>query len=436
MLDNIVDIEIDEGQIALLSMVERTQAVIHFTVDGIILHANTNFLNALEYSADAVVGQHHRMFVDPKYAQSNEYAQFWQNLKSGQTFTDQFPRRTRTGRVIWIQATYAPVFDTEGTVSRIVKVATDITARQEAIHAVANGLIQLRKGDLTHRIPVSELPDMAVVGEAFNRTMDDWNTLLGRVSTITNVVQSIEETLSLSSQELSHRSSTQASTLSKTARALNQLDNTVRNAATKAQSADTVAKDTRGKAERNAKLVDDIKEAMVLIQTSSTRISKIVNTIEAISIQTNLLALNAAIEAARAGNAGRGFAVVAKEVQRLAQRSSEAAGEISDLIGESGHHVSNGVLLVNRAGVDLNSFFDGFESLSSTVERIAEGITSQSAALSEINQATGQMEHMTQENAQMAAETTSACGRLADACNALASQVSRFQTTVQQCYTT
>lgn len=111
MLDISTEADIDEGQVALLSMVERTQAVIHFTVDGEILHANANFLGALEYTADAVVGKHHRMFVDPQYARSDAYAKFWRDFKSGKTFTDQFPRVTRTGRTIWIQVTYAPVFD-------------------------------------------------------------------------------------------------------------------------------------------------------------------------------------------------------------------------------------------------------------------------------------------------------------------------------------
>lgn len=419
--------DFDEGQAALLAMVERTQAVIHFTVDGIILQANTNFLEALEYSASDVVGRHHRVFVDPEYGRSSEYANFWRSLKSGHTFTDQFPRVTRTGRTIWIQATYAPVFDDNGAVNRIVKVATDITIRQEAIQDLAEGLEHLRKGNLTHRIQVSDLPDLAILGEAFNRTTSDWNALLGRVATVTAAVQRIEQNLSASSEELSGRSESQASALSETAQALDQLNNTVRDAVEEAQSADSIAKETRGKAEANTKLIEDMMQAMVLIQTSSGRISKIVSTIESIAVQTNLLALNAAIEAARAGNAGRGFAVVATEVRQLAQRSSESAREIGGLVAESETHVSNGVNIVNRVGSDLGEFFDGTENLSMTVGRIADTITTQSAVLSQINEALGHMESMTQENTQMASETTSACKYLGEASKSLSSEVAIFQ---------
>ncbi len=427
MLDTSVDRNVDEGQAALLAMVERTQAVIHFTAEGIILQANANFLAAVEYNAEDVVGRHHRIFVDSKYARSPEYSQFWHDLKSGKTFTDQFPRRTRTGKEIWIQATYAPVFDEQGNVTRVVKVATDITERQNAIKDIAEGLEQLRQGNLCHRIPVSRLPDLAILGEAYNRTTEDWNELLKRVALVTNSVHDIEQTLNTSSQELSNRSSEQASALNETAQALGQLTKTVHNAVDEGQTADTIALDTKARAESNTKLVEEMMQAMVLIQTSSGRISKIVNTIDSIAVQTNLLALNAAIEAARAGAAGRGFAVVASEVRQLAQRSSESAQEIGDLITDSEKHVSNGVTLVNRAGTDLSKFFEGINNLSTTVGRMADGISTQSAALSQINEAISHMETITQENVQMAQDTTSACKSLSQATGTLSSEVSTFQ---------
>lgn len=429
MLDVSNGFEMNEEHAALLSVIDRTQAVIHFTIDGIILHANANFLATVEYPANAVIGKHHRMFVDQDYEQSNAYKKFWQDLSSGKTFTDRFPRRTRTGRTIWLLATYAPVFDENGAVSRIIKIATNVTTRQQAIKDLEQGLEHLRNGDLTHRIKVSEVPDFAVLGNAFNRTVESWSDLLARVSTVTTAVQRIEQNLSASSEELDSRSAAQASALSQTAQALSQLNKTMHGAVREAHSADDIAKGIRVKAEGNTKLVEDMMSAMELIKNSSGRISKIVSTIESIAVQTNLLALNAAIEAARAGNAGRGFAVVATEVRQLAMRSSESAREIGGLISESESHVSNGVTLANRVGSDLSGFFEGIETLSASVGRIAEGITTQSVALSQINEAVGHMEHMTQDNAQMATETMAACTRLAHASNILASEVATFQIT-------
>jgi methyl-accepting chemotaxis protein len=122
---------------ALLSMVNDTQAIIHFEIDGTIITANHNFLSTLGYRLDEVVGKHHALFVDPDYARSAAYAKFWDDLKSGKIFTDQFPRHTKTGQTIWIQATYAPVKDENGNLTRVVKVATDITERVTAIEEIA-----------------------------------------------------------------------------------------------------------------------------------------------------------------------------------------------------------------------------------------------------------------------------------------------------------
>lgn len=418
---------LSEADSALLDMVNRTQAVIHFTVDGTIIEANENFLAAVEYRAEDVIGRHHQIFIDAEYARSGDYTRFWQRLREGQSFTDQFPRRTRTGRRLWIQATYAPVFDEFRKVTRVVKVATDITERREAIEDVAHALARLRDGDLTHRIQVSKLPDVALLGEAFNNTIEDWNALLGRVSAVTGTVRGISDQVQVSSENLSERTSTQSAALSQTAAAVEQLTETMRTAAEEAQRANVIAGKSSSMTEGSSKLVDEVMEAMTLIQKSSGRISNIVTAIDAISVQTNLLALNAAIEAARAGPAGRGFAVVASEVRQLAQRSSDSAREIAELIAESARHVSDGVDLVNRAGQDLGEIFTGVGGLSEIVGRIAHGFSDQSATLSQINSAICQLDRVTQENAEMVVQGASASRLLSQASASLASEISTFQ---------
>jgi methyl-accepting chemotaxis protein len=416
-----------EADTALLSMVDATQAVIHFTPDGTILQANANFLAALEYEAEAVIGRHHRMFVDPTYAMGSEYARFWDRLKTGEVFADQFPRITRTGRKIWIQATYAPVFDDAGRVVRVVKVATDVTARREAVEDVARGLERLRNGDLTHRLQVSDLPDLAILAQSYNRMTEDWSVLIGRVGSVTRSVQDVSAEIRGASENLSGRSTSQASALGQTAAAVEQLTETLRNAATEAEQADAIARRTRDMTEGSGALVRNAIDAMGLIQQSSTRISRIVKAIDAIAVQTNLLALNAAIEAARAGSAGRGFAVVAQEVRALAQRSSDSAREINDLIAESARHVESGVDLVNRAGKDLGSVFEGVGTLSDTVGRISVGMTAQASTLTQINDAVAQLDRITQENAEMAVESTNAARVLSGASETLAKEVSQFR---------
>lgn len=115
---------------AELEALGRSQAVIHFEPDGTILDANENFLNAMGYRLEEIKGQHHRMFVESSYASSPEYREFWQKLGSGEFMSAQFKRLAKGGREIWIEASYNPIFDSNGNVVRVVKYATDITANK------------------------------------------------------------------------------------------------------------------------------------------------------------------------------------------------------------------------------------------------------------------------------------------------------------------
>jgi methyl-accepting chemotaxis protein len=122
---------------AQLAALHKSQAVIEFDLDGKILTANGNFLGAMGYSLPEVQGQHHRMFVDPAEANSAEYREFWAKLKRGEFQAAEFKRVAKGGREIWIEASYNPIFDRNGTPYKVVKFATDITEKK--INAMDSG---------------------------------------------------------------------------------------------------------------------------------------------------------------------------------------------------------------------------------------------------------------------------------------------------------
>lgn len=110
-----------------LAAINRVQAVIEFSLDGTILDANKNFLDAMGYTIDEIKGKHHSIFVDPDYRASQEYRAFWERLGRGEFDAGQFKRIGRNGREVWIQASYNPILNDEGRATRVVKYATDIT---------------------------------------------------------------------------------------------------------------------------------------------------------------------------------------------------------------------------------------------------------------------------------------------------------------------
>lgn len=113
---------------AIYQALDRVQAIIEFDLEGMVISANENFLRIFDYELDEVVGQHHRMFCDPEYAESGAYAEFWNKLGRGEFHAEEFKRLAKGGRELWLQASYNPVFDDDGKPLRVVKFATDVTA--------------------------------------------------------------------------------------------------------------------------------------------------------------------------------------------------------------------------------------------------------------------------------------------------------------------
>jgi methyl-accepting chemotaxis protein len=178
--------------------------------------------------------------------------------------------------------------------------------------------------------------------------------------------------------------------------------------------------------------VADAVAAMAQIETSSGKIADIIGVIDEIARQTNLLALNAAVEAARAGDAGRGFAVVASEVRTLAQRSSQAAKDIKDLITSSNGQVAQGVELVNKTGAALDEIVAAIKDVAALVGDIAGASMEQANGVDQVNKALTQMDEVTQRNAALVEENAATAKTLEQQARAMDERVSYFRLAQEQ----
>jgi methyl-accepting chemotaxis protein len=431
---------------ALAAAMDRSQAVIEFRLDGTILQANANFLGALGYSAEDVVGRHHSMFLPAGEAETVEYRDFWRELNRGEFIARKFLRVGKGGREVWIQASYNPVLDEDGKPFKVIKFATDVTAaeleaaRQIAardaaeaeqtgvVSALADGLKALAGGDLTTSIQAAFEGRYLQLKTDFNAAVDSLRQAMNGISDATGGLRTGSDEIASASDDLSRRTEQQAASLEETAAALDEITATVKRSAEGAKQAANAATGARADAARSGAVMRDAVSAMGEIQRSSAEIGQILGVIDEIAFQTNLLALNAGVEAARAGDAGRGFAVVASEVRALAQRSAEAAREIKVLISASSSQVSQGVRLVGETGAALDHIVESVAEIDSLISEIAASSQEQAIGLSQVNTAVNQMDQVTQQNAAMVEQATAAASSLKTEASHLAELVGRFET--------
>ena len=127
---------------AKLQAIDRAMAVIEFNLDGTIITANTNFLQRMGYSLAQIQGKHHRLFCTPQTAASSQYSDFWRRLNQGEMFSGQFERVDKNGQPVWLEANYNPVYDASGRLCKVVKFASDVTARVQQHAADAQSAAQ------------------------------------------------------------------------------------------------------------------------------------------------------------------------------------------------------------------------------------------------------------------------------------------------------
>jgi methyl-accepting chemotaxis protein len=424
--------------------VNRVQAIIEFDLHGKVLTANDNFLNVMGYALDEVQGQHHRMFCDTAFVHSPEYLSFWERLGRGEFNAGEYRRITKSGKDVWILASYNPIFDAEGKPVKVVKFATDITA-QKKLSAESRGKLEAL-GRSQAVIEFDMRGHVLSVNHNFLRTMgytedevigahhsmfceealiksaeyrnfwaalgqgefqsglfkrrgkhdaDIWilatyNPILdinGRAYKVVKFAMDVTEQVRRE-MLVSEKVQAISSVLADLTRSIGVI-------AEGSQQTAGLAGQTQAEAADGSKLLARSKDAIVAIQKSSGDVHEIIDTISDIASQTHLLAFNAAIEAARAGEHGYGFSVVANEVRKLAEKSALATREISKLINETVNRVDEGTRLSGEVEAAFERIVRSVAKTSESIGHIHESTSAQASATHDASSLLTELESMT-----------------------------------------
>ncbi|MFZ2990286.1 methyl-accepting chemotaxis protein [Ideonella sp.] len=291
---------------------------------------------------------------------------------------------------------------------------------------VVRAVQAIAQGDMSGNLNGHQAPAGSVV-RAMGEMQQSLRHIVSTVRQSSEGVTNGASEIALGTQDLSHRTEAQASTLEQTAAAMEHLSGSVNQNAEAAGEASRLADGARGVATQGQALVGQVVGVMNQIQTASQRIAQIIGVIDGIAFQTNILALNAAVEAARAGEQGRGFAVVAQEVRELAGRSATAAREIRSLIGSSVETVEGGSRLVEQAGGTMQDIVAQVERVAQFVGEISGASGEQARSLKEIHTAVRSLDQMTQQNSALVEESAAASESLKSQAQRLLSVVATFR---------
>ena len=279
------------------------------------------------------------------------------------------------------------------------------------LRATATVAQEIAKGNLS--VEAKRLSDRDTLGIALETMLDKLRTVISEAAGAADYVASGSQQMSANAEELSQGSTEQAAASEEASASMEQMAANIRQNAENAAQTEKIARQSAADAQASGEAVENTVQAMRIIA------EKIV-IIQEIARQTDLLALNAAIEAARAGEHGKGFAVVASEVRKLAERSQEAAGEISGLS-------SNSVLTAQGAGAMLAKLVPDIQKTADLVEEISAACREQDIGAEQVNAAIQQLDKVTQQNSGAAEEMSSTSVELSAQADTLRNTIGYFR---------
>jgi methyl-accepting chemotaxis protein len=414
--------------------ISKAQAVIEFKMDGTVLTANDNFLKALGYSLPEIQGKHHSMFAEPAMRDSAAYREFWAALNRGEYQSGEYKRIGKSGKEVWILASYNPILDEKGKPFKVVKFATDVTAQK------------LKTADLAGQIAAIEKSQAVIEFNMDGTVLTANDNFLRALGYSLGDIRGKHHSMFVDPSERNsaayrefwaslNRGEYQAAEYKRIGKggkevwiqasynpildlngkpfkvvkyATDTTDQVI--ARMKSERVRSMMESVAAGAEELNASVREISEAMVKskntalsavgkvesadgqaqrLSTAAQAMSGIVELIGNITGQINLLALNATIESARAGEAGRGFAVVASEVKNLANQAKQATDKITSEI-DSLNGISSDVLTA-------------LEAIKQEIQNVSEYVTATAAAVEEQSTVTGEMSSSMQRAAAEAA---------------------------------
>lgn len=400
---------------AELAAIRSNTAVIEFKPTGHVITANKLFLDIFDLTLDQVEGQHHSVLCEPEYARSSEYLSFWQMLAAGQPHSGIFKRFKLNGEIVWLEATYFPVLE-DGKVSKIIKIAADVTKMQNdlknhnALFDALNRSLAVIEFTPDGTVLTANQNFLSVIGyslddiagkhhkmfckdQFYKENPRFWNSLadgqfqsgiferknhLGEpiwLEATYNPVRdedgNVYKVIKFAS-DITQRICTQQQAVLAASATSEETSQITSNASVSLKEAVDSSVEIVNQIEKAGKFTDELN-------SRSESITDIVSTIQGIAEQTNLLALNAAIEAARAGEQGRGFAVVADEVRALAASTSEATVGISEVVKDNrdlAHEITAQMQHVGEISAEgkdkLYTVSEGMNEISNGVKDFAE----------------------------------------------------------------